>query len=66
MKARHRYKISQIGSTSAKHGLCEVCGKSVNDIYYQSEEREYQTNKWTQYGCNNLFGHKDCLLSIQN
>ena len=57
----YRYKISQMHASSDKYGMCEVCGKSVTDVYYQSEARQMAGGRWTHLGCKALFGHSKCL-----
>lgn len=57
----YRYKMNSTESSSNKYGVCEVCGKHVSEVYHQIEEKQYNETRWTQHGCNNLFGHKECL-----
>lgn len=59
-KTVYRYRMESTGDSSAKYGPCEVCGKHCTEIFHQVEERRYG-NEWTQAGCNNDFGHADCL-----
>lgn len=66
----HRYRITRLGDSSAKYGLCEVCGGDVSDVFLQVEERHYEfTSKnqthsgWTQHECHSYFGHEHCLIN---
>jgi hypothetical protein len=68
----YRYSSTPTGCTSDKLGMCEVCGKKVNEVFLQSEERRYAINYkgvvhegWTGHKCNNSFGHEECMLSIR-
>ena len=61
----YRYKTSQMHASSEKYGLCEVCGKSVTDVYYQSEARQMASGRLTHLGCKALFGHSTCLESVR-
>jgi len=60
-KPTYRYKTSQMHASSDKYGMCEVCGMSVTDVYYQSEARQMASGRWTHLGCKALFGHSTCL-----
>jgi hypothetical protein len=62
----YRYRLTSTGDSSAKYGNCEVCNKYASEMFRQSEERAYDDDGqvgWTQHGCRNLFGHKECLLA---
>ena len=66
----YQYKIKSTGSNSNKFGVCEVCKKPASETFIQQEQKEYFspiTNKTelTNAGCNILFGHYDCLISIR-
>jgi len=64
----YRYNISSLEESSAKYGVCEICGKYATETFYQSEERKYfnpitEQESYTQHNCRNYFGHKECLES---
>lgn len=64
MKDEYRYKINSTGSSSIKYGNCEVCKKSVTEVFMQSEEKRFVYNNqeyWAKQ--NNIFGHKECLIN---
>lgn len=68
MKNEYRYTITSWNVSSRKYGVCEVCGKEVAEIHHQIEEKKYlnpinNEYSYTRYGCNDLVGHKDCLIS---
>jgi hypothetical protein len=65
-----RYELSSTNESSSKLGNCEVCGKHATEVYMQSEERHYKFEHngvkyegWTKNGCNDYFGHEQCLRS---
>ena len=62
-----KYHIKNTGYGSDRYGPCEVCGDHADTIYAQIEERAYLHPDghigFTVHKCNNLFGHKDCLIS---
>ena len=60
----YRYNIKSTGASSAKYGNCEVCKLSTSEVFHQMEERQTD-HGWTIAGCNDLFGHKECLESKQ-
>lgn len=57
-----RYRLTSTGSSSAKFGPCEVCGKHATEVFQQVEEVSYEGG-WTQHGCSRLFGHTECLVT---
>lgn len=60
----YRYTLKSTGSSSAKLGNCEVCAKTVIEVYHQVEEKQY-TRGWTRHECSDLFGHEECLISTR-
>lgn len=60
-----RYRIYETGSGSQKFGPCEICNEHVSSTYHQVEEFwiEGDDGGWTQFGCHNIFGHRECLAS---
>jgi hypothetical protein len=67
---KYQYKLISTGDNSNKYGNCEVCNKFCSEVFHQIEQREFlspETGKieLTHYGCRDLFGHKDCLISKQ-
>ena len=61
----YKYKLTNMGESSAKFGPCEICSKPVPEVWHQSEERETAQGVWTTEGCHNLFGHMDCLIAAR-
>lgn len=65
-KRRYRYILHPMEDSSYRYGPCEVCGDFVPEIYSQVEEMEYThpdgSKRWTRYGCQSMFGHKECLI----
>lgn len=59
---QYKYRMMEIGETSKKYGNCEICGRYVDNVYTQVEERAYKYG-WTLQGCHDYFGHKECLES---
>jgi hypothetical protein len=62
----YRYRMVQTHCSSDRYGACEVCRKFVSDVWHMIEERRYQFEGrigFTQQGCKDLFGHKECLES---
>lgn len=64
----YRYRLYSTGDSSAKYGVCEVCGKHATEVFHQVEERAFyypengQTYMgWTQHLCHSFFGHETCL-----
>jgi hypothetical protein len=67
----YKYKIASTKNSSEKYGNCEVCKKSVPEVFIQTEVRHYKTDdsgqkRWTFHGCrDSLFGHKECLAKVR-
>lgn len=76
----YRYHLKGTGSSSARFGDCECCGKPVSDVWSQTEEASFPLDEidiadpryadpsgigWTQHGCTTLFGHRECLISAR-
>ena len=66
----YHYKIKSTGANSNKFDVCEICKSHTSETFFQHEQKEYFspiTNKTelTNAGCNILFGHQDCLISIR-
>lgn len=68
----YKYILTTTGHSSSKYGLCEVCGEYASEIFHQIEMKRYLIENndnvfegWTNYGCHNLFGHKECLLLLR-
>lgn len=59
-----KYRLKNTGYSSKRYGNCEVCNKHVSEVFYQVEEKQYKYG-WTQSDCNNLYGHKECLIGKQ-
>ena len=62
----YRYKLKQQHASSDKYGNCEICGKSVSDVYSQSKEHKFVLDgkeHWAYDG--DAFGHKECLINIR-
>lgn len=66
----YKYRLVRTGYSSNKYGPCEVCGKHAPEVYHQIESKYFKFvhneavyEGWTSYGCHNLFGHKECLIS---
>lgn len=59
----HHYKITNQKVSSSKYGLCEVCNTWVDNIYMQTEKKEYQIGRFSEQ--NTYFGHYDCLLRVR-
>lgn len=61
----YRYSIKDTGFNSQRLGNCEVCHGRCDNVYIQSEQRQY-VNGWTHHECKDtLFGHKECLESVR-
>jgi len=67
---KYRYILKSTGNSSSKYGVCEVCGKYATEVFSQSEEKYYNIKHnekiyegWTKHGCQDYFGHKECLES---
>lgn len=61
---RFRYTLKNTGHSSARYGVCEVCNEEVTEVWHQVEERYFAAG-WTRFDTQDLFGHKNCLLSRQ-
>ena len=60
------YRLTQLGASSAKYGLCEVCGKNVSDMYIQTKQHEKKiAGKDRIINDCVTFGHKTCLEQIR-
>jgi hypothetical protein len=62
---KYRYKLFRKEHGSERFGPCEVCKKPMVGVsFHQIEERRYEHTGggWTQHQCNDLFGHKACLM----
>ena len=60
------YRIRSTGSSSAKFGPCEVCGKHVSETFIQTEGITYENGgriAVTHHECITLFGHEECLIA---
>lgn len=62
---KYRYELRETGSPSFNIFPCDVCGKSCSKTFIQIEEREFEPGKYTHSGCRTVFGHENCLKSIQ-
>lgn len=66
---RRRYRLNNLYAGSERYGKCEVCDKSVDTTYLQTEEYEYcrpdGSIGWTSFECPSIYGHKECLESKQ-
>lgn len=78
---QYRYTIYNTGYSSARFGVCEVCGKHVSEVWSQREERQYEPDQeeldwfkehditpdgfYTTYNCTWYLGHRECLESKQ-
>ena len=60
---KKRYKLINLGASSAKYGNCEICGKPVSDVCLQVKEYESSYCQW-MYGTS-IFGHEKCLVGIR-
>jgi len=58
MASHYTYRLTSMDESSAKYGLCEVCGKHCSEVWYQAEMRS-----GSYYGCRSFFGCKDCLIA---
>lgn len=64
------YEISSTEQSSNHYGNCEVCGKHVSEVFYQTENRKYfnpiaNKQSLTSHQCKNLFGHQECLIGVR-
>lgn len=67
--AQFGYRLVKADGGSSKYGPCEVCDKAPDTTYHQIERRAYLSGgklKWTNHGCHDLFGHRECLEQMQN
>lgn len=69
---QRQYRLTSLGYSSERYGLCEVCQKPVSDVHYQVEEQYFRhepranyagSKGWTHSGCQSYFGHESCLRS---
>lgn len=67
---QRKYRLTSLGYSSERFGVCEVCKKHVSDVHYQVEEQYYHHvaradypghSGWTHSGCHSYFGHEECL-----
>lgn len=59
-----------MNASSDKYGPCEVCKQYASEVFHQVEEKQFYSQVqqkifFTQYGCYDLFGHKECLIAQQ-
>ncbi len=62
---RYVYRIGTTGHSSARLGVCEVCGEHATEVFFQVEGMTFDNDgviAVTHYECTNLFGHRECLL----
>ena len=62
---RYVYRISSTGHSSARFGMCVVCNEYATEVFLQVEGMTYDNDgeiAITYYKCNDLFGHRECLL----
>jgi hypothetical protein len=65
---KFRYRLNSTGASSAKYGVCEVCGEHASEVFIQSETQLFDLHgaiRETHFGCRTLFGHKACLEGEQ-
>jgi len=64
---KFNYRMAQLNASSAKYGLCEVCGKAASDMYLQTKQHEKKiAGKDRVINDTVTFGHKECLESIRS
>lgn len=58
------YTLKSTRDSSMKYGSCEVCGKSVAEVYHQVCEISYVRHDGSTgwYFVESIFGHKECLI----
>lgn len=61
----YRYRMKNTGHSSTRFGDCQLCGKHVSEVHYQTEQRRYDrgdgTTGYTTRGCRAIYGHAECL-----
>lgn len=61
----YRYRIGP-QQPIARYGVCEVCCRTVQNLYFQAEERYYcREEGWTGYHGSRLYGHEKCLRAMR-
>ena len=61
----YEYSLKSLEASSQKYGNCEVCKKSVSEVFIQIEGKHFK-NGLTRLNCHTLFGHKGCLKRRQH
>ncbi|MEX4004171.1 hypothetical protein AB4Y38_35405 [Paraburkholderia sp. EG285A] len=64
-----RYRLVNLGYSSERYGVCEVCAEHVSEVHYQTHERLFMDRHATpdhphRFGWTNVsgtFGHRTCL-----
>lgn len=59
----YRYTLVSTKHSSSRFGNCEVCHLPASEVYHQTEEREYNPNRWTHVL--DIYGHRECLEKIR-
>jgi hypothetical protein len=71
---KYKYKLKNTRFSSEQLENCEVCGKYVGEVFFQTEAKGYVsafdkrppvTLRWTHHQCRSNFGHQHCLESIR-
>jgi hypothetical protein len=67
--SKFAYRLKNTGSSSQRLGKCEVCDQHASEVFLQVESRGFEIepgfDRYTEAGCDSLFGHRDCLISRQ-
>lgn len=74
--SEYKYNLSTTEKSSNEYGKCDICNKHCSEIFHQTEQRKYKLPEiiavkrkekygYTHNNCNDYFGHKECLESIQ-
>ncbi len=58
-----KYTLRNTGDSSARYGLCEVCGKHCSEVHIQQEYTQYAPGQFTHDDV--LMGHAHCLQSVR-
>jgi len=56
MSKKNTVKMTSTGSSSAKYGLCEICGEHVSEVWMRSVK-----DSAGYYVGRHAFGHAECL-----
>lgn len=65
----YAYRMTSTRDSSDRLGPCEICSKYAIEVFYQRELTAYTDDEWverpTYNGCNNYFGHAECLATVR-